>query len=72
MKKEYAALERKAKKLEEKYGSLENFVKQTTKPSVKHKMKMKGSFDLNDEFLKLEKIDLEDFWRFEKEYGEFS
>ena len=72
MKKDFLILNAKAAKLEEKYGSLENFVKQTTKPSVKHKMKMKGSFDLNDEFLELEKIDLEDFWRFEKEYGEFS
>ena len=73
MKKDFLILNAKAAKLEEKYGSLENFVKQTTKAHFQHRMKMKRSFDfeVTDELLNLEKIDLQDFWHFEKENGEF-
>lgn len=73
MREEFLALEQKAKKIEEKYGSLENFVLSTTKPTLPHKMRIEADDELlavYGELIPLEIADLVDFQK--EEYGEYS
>lgn len=73
MREEFLALEQKAKKIEEKYGILENFVLSTTKRTLPHKMRIEADNELlavYGELIPLEIADLVDFQK--EEYGEYS
>ena len=74
MRKDFLKLEKRAKEIEKQYGSLENFVKSTTKAKSFHRMRIEGQmpYSVLLEMQELEKIDLVDFEKFEKVYGEFS
>ena len=72
----YKTIEKKVRKIEKEFGSLENFVVSTTISSANHKLKMKGAFQgldkIYDDLKDLEKADLCDFKNFlSEEDGEF-
>ena len=72
MREEFLALDQKAKKLEEKFGSLENFVLSTTKPHLPHKMRIEVDDDLRAAYKDLEELEFVDLLDFQKEeYGKF-
>ena len=73
MKKEYQELLEKVKKIEEEYGSLENFAILSTCKEVKHKLRIGRSVDLEsvyEELSDLEYADLIDYQNLKGEYGE--
>lgn len=73
MREEFLALEQKAKKLEKKFGSLENFVLSTTKPVLPHRMRIEVDDVLRAVYLDLQDLEMADLSDFQKEgYGEFS
>lgn len=71
----YKTIEEKVRKIEKKFGSLENFVVSTTISSANHKLKMKGDFqELEKVYASLEdleKADLYDLKNLSEENGEF-
>ena len=61
----YKAIEEKVRKIENKYGSLENFVVSTTISKDKHKLKMKGQFkDLRKVYESLNDLEIADLCDF--------
>ena len=73
MREEFLALEQKTKKLEKKFGSLENFVLSTTKPVLPHRMRIEVDDALRAVYLDLQDLEMADLTDFQKEgYGEFS
>lgn len=72
MREEFLILEQKAKKLEEKFGSLENFVLSTTKPTLSHRMRIEVDDDLLTAYRQLSDLEMIDLLDFQKEeYGEY-
>ena len=73
MRAEFLALEQKTKEIEERFGSLENFVLSTTKPVLPHRMRIEVDDTLCAVYLDLQDLEMADLTDFQKEgYGEFS
>ncbi len=73
MEKEYQELLEKVKKIEEEYGSLENFAILSTCKEVKHKLRIGRKIDLEGvykDLSDLEYADLIDYQNLKGEYGE--